>query len=70
MLEKQISDSHRIEAIKKNKEENVKKKLEIAMKTMKEKEKLNEILLHLRKTPESKIMGKKQGRFLEKLYVT
>ena len=69
MLEKQISDSQRVEALKKNKEENVKKKLEIAMKTMKEKEKLNEILLTLRRTPESKIMTKKQGRFLEKLYV-
>lgn len=40
------------------------------MKTMKEKEKLKEVLQNLRRTPESKIMGKKQGKFLERLYIT
>jgi hypothetical protein len=38
------------------------------MKTMKEKETLHEILVSIRKTPESKIMGKKNENFLNTLY--
>lgn len=67
-MEKQISDSQRIEAIKRSKEESVKKKLEIAMKTMKEKEKLHQILVNIKKTPESKIMAPKHEKFLNTLF--
>lgn len=57
-MEKQRSDSVRVQKIKRDKEEEVKKKMEIAMRTMREKERLREIMMMLRKFPESKIMSK------------
>ena len=62
VLEKQISDSQRIQAIKKNKEDGIKKKMDIAILSMKEKEKLKQILETIKKTPVEKILTAKSKK--------
>lgn len=56
VLEKQIKDSERIQNMKKVKEDRVKKKMENAMRTMRDKERLYEVIASIKKSPECKIL--------------
>lgn len=66
-MEKQRSDSVRVQKIKKDKEEEVKRKMEIDIRTMREKERFREIMMMLRKSPESKIMSKVHEKFVMRI---
>ena len=59
ILEKQLEDSYRLQIKREEKEEEIKKKLDLANKTMIEKERFFEVVTSINKTPESKILTKK-----------
>ncbi|OMJ93821.1 hypothetical protein SteCoe_3145 [Stentor coeruleus] len=64
VIEKQKGDIQRIEVMKKDREHEIKKKMDNARKTMREKERFREIMALLRRSPESRIMGKKSESFV------
>jgi hypothetical protein len=64
VIEKQKVDMQRIEAMKKDREQEIRKKMDNARKSMREKERFREIMVLLRRSPESRIMGKKSESFV------